>query len=60
MAWACMAANGTWSLVFIDNVNSDRSSRINSVIYRYILSAQIQPIAAKQKNNCMMPHSKNG
>ena len=30
MAWACMAANGTGSLVFIDDVTADKSSRMNS------------------------------
>jgi len=47
MAWACMASNGTGSLVFIDDVTKDRSSRMNSEVYRDILSAQIQPNAAK-------------
>lgn len=37
-----MAANGTESLVFTDNVNSDRSSRIISEVYKAILYAQIQ------------------
>ncbi len=47
MAWACMASSGTVSLVFIDDVTEDRSSRMNSEVYRDILSAQIQPNAAK-------------
>ena len=47
MAWACMASNGTGSLVFIDDVTKDRSSQMNSEVYRDILSAQIQPNAAK-------------
>ena len=47
MAWACMAASGTESLVFIDDVTADRSSRVNSEVYRAILSAQIQSYAAK-------------
>lgn len=41
MAWACMAANGTGSLVFIDDVTADKSSR------KAILSAQIQPNASE-------------
>ena len=47
MSCACMAASGTASLVFIDDVTADRSSSINSEVYRAIISAQIQPNAAK-------------
>lgn len=47
MAWACMAASGTGSLVFIDDVTQDRSRRMNSEVFRDILCAQIQPNAAK-------------
>ena len=43
MAWACMAANGTGSLVFIDDVTADKSSRMNSEVFQAILSAHIQP-----------------
>ena len=39
MAWACMAASGTDSLIFIDDVTDDGSSRMNSEVYRNILSA---------------------
>ena len=46
MAWSCMAANGTESLVFIDDVTADRSSKVHSEVYRATLSAQIQPDAA--------------
>ena len=42
MARACMAASGTESLVFTDDVTQDRSSRMNSVVSRDILSAQTQ------------------
>ncbi|CAJ0949444.1 unnamed protein product [Ranitomeya imitator] len=42
-----MAFNGTGSLVFIDDIRADKSSRMNSEVYRDILSAQIQPNAAK-------------
>ena len=47
MAWACMAANGTGSLVFIDDVTADRNRRMNAEVHRPILSAQIQSNAAK-------------
>ncbi len=39
MAWAYMAASGTGSLVFIDDVTADKSSRMNSEVFRAILSA---------------------
>ncbi len=42
-----MASSGTGLLVFIDDVTEDRSSRKNSEVYMDILSAQIQPNAAK-------------
>ena len=42
-----MAANGTGSLVFTDDVTADRSSRMSSEVYRAKLSAQIQPDAEK-------------
>ena len=47
MAGACMAASGSASLVFIDDVTQDRSSRMNCEVFRDILSAQIQPNPAK-------------
>uniref|UniRef100_A0A8C4S635 Transposase Tc1-like domain-containing protein n=1 Tax=Erpetoichthys calabaricus TaxID=27687 RepID=A0A8C4S635_ERPCA len=47
MAWVCMAASGTGTLVFIDDVTQDRSSRMNSEVFRDILSAQIQLNAVK-------------
>lgn len=46
-AWACMAANGTRSLVFTDDVTADRSSRMNSDVCRATPSAQIQPNVVK-------------
>uniref|UniRef100_A0A0E9TW17 Uncharacterized protein n=1 Tax=Anguilla anguilla TaxID=7936 RepID=A0A0E9TW17_ANGAN len=30
MVWACIAATGTGSLVFTDDITADNSSRINS------------------------------
>ncbi len=47
MAWACMAASGTGSLVFIDDVTADKSSRMNSEVFWAILSAHIQPNASE-------------
>jgi hypothetical protein len=42
-----MAANGTGSLVFIDDVTADKRSRTNSEVFGAILSAQIQPNASE-------------
>ena len=42
-----MAANGTGSLVFFDDVTAGKSNRMNSEVLRAILSAQIQPNASK-------------
>ncbi len=39
---ACMVSSGTGLLLFSDDVTEDRSSQINSEVYRDILSAQIQ------------------
>ncbi len=47
MAWAWMASSGTGLLVFSDDVTEDRSSRMNSEVYKDILSAQIQPNGAQ-------------
>lgn len=47
LEWACMASNCTGSLVFIDDVTKDRSSQMKSEVHRDILSAQIEPNAAK-------------
>ena len=41
------AANGTGSLVFIDDVTADKSSRMNSEVFRAILSDHIQPNASE-------------
>lgn len=43
----CTAANGTGSLLFIDDVAADRSSRINYEVKKAKLSAQIQSNATK-------------
>ncbi len=42
MAWACMAASGMGSLIFTDKVTHHGSSRMNSEVYRNILSANFQ------------------
>ena len=42
MAWACIAATGVGSLIFIDDVTHDGSSRMNLEIYKNILSANLQ------------------
>ncbi len=42
-----MASSGTVLLVFSDDVSEDRISQKNSEVYKYILSAQIQPDGAK-------------
>ncbi len=47
VAWACVAASGTGSLVFIDDVTTDKSSRMNSEVFQAILSAHIQPNASE-------------
>ncbi len=45
MVWA--GSSGTVLLVFTEDVTEDRSRRINSEVYKDVLSAQIQPNAAK-------------
>lgn len=47
MACAYIAAGRTGSLVFIDHVSAIGSSRMNYKVHRALLSAQIQPNAAK-------------
>ncbi len=53
-AWACMASSDTGLLVFSGDVTEDRSSRMNSEVYRDILCAQIQPNAAKLIGRCFL------
>lgn len=53
-----MAASGTRSLVFIDSVTANRSSRMNSEVHKAIRCAQIQTNAAKhedQSSQCNNP-----
>ncbi|KAF7659361.1 hypothetical protein LDENG_00299140 [Lucifuga dentata] len=47
MAWACMAVTGTGTLIFIDDITADGRSKMNSEVYRNILSAQVQANASK-------------
>ena len=47
-----MAANGTGSPVFIEYVTTNRSSRMNSEVYRALLSDEIQPDATKLTRRC--------
>ena len=41
MAWACMAASKVGSLIFIDDVTHDGSSRMNSEVYKNITVCQL-------------------
>ncbi len=47
MAWAFIASSGTGSLIFINDVTHDGSSKINSEVYRNILSDNLQKDAIK-------------
>ncbi len=47
MAWAFIASSGTGSLIFINDVTHDGSSKINSEVYRNILSDNLQKNATK-------------
>ena len=46
IAWACMAASGEGSLIFIDDVTCDGSSRMND-IYKNIMSANLRRNVSK-------------
>lgn len=50
----------TGSLVFIDDVPTDRSGRINCEVYEALLPARIQPNAAKLFNPKLKPKSLTG
>lgn len=52
MLQACMAANGTESHVFINDVTADRSSRSNSDVYGAILFFKIQADPAEVMGQC--------
>ena len=48
MAWACMAASGVDSLIFIDDVTHNGGSRMNSEVYKNILSANLRRNVSKR------------
>lgn len=43
----------------IDDVTVDKSSRMNSKVYKALLSTQIQPHAAQQTGSCFTVHVDN-
>ena len=47
VACFCMTSSGTGSLIFIDDVTHDGSSKMNSEVYRNILSANLKRDAIK-------------
>ncbi len=47
MAWAFIASSGTGSLIFINDVTHDGSSKIKSEVYRNIFSDNLQKDATK-------------
>ena len=53
MAQACMAANGTGSLLFSDDVTADRNIGTNTGMYRVILSAYTHPNATILIRQCL-------
>lgn len=60
MAWACRAASGTGrQLVFIADGTQDRTSWMNSEVFRDVLSAQIQPNAVKLIGWCITIQTDN-
>ena len=46
VTWVRMAASGVGSLIFVDNVTHGGSSRINSEVYKNILSANLRKNSA--------------
>lgn len=52
MVWACVAAKRTGSLLFIDEVTVDKNSRMSSLMFETILSAQIEPNVSKLLGQC--------
>lgn len=61
MAWACMAATRTGSLVVTDKVTALRRSRNNSEVYRAILFAHSHCYSDEYcKTDGAILHSANG
>ena len=58
MGWAFMAANATDSLLFVNDVAADRSVRMNSEVYRAILS--VSYLAKGYKTDWMVLHRVGG
>ena len=52
MTWACMAASGVGTLIFIDVVTHDGSSNMNSEVYQSILSANLRGNPSKLTSSC--------
>lgn len=61
LASVCVAVSGpdSLSLVFIDDVTADRSNKMNSEVYRDLLSAHTQPNATKRKGHCFPVQTDN-
>jgi len=51
MAWACMASSGTGSLIFIEDVTHNGSRKMNSEVYRNILSGNLRKDANKLRQS---------
>lgn len=47
MAWACMAANGADSPVFINVVTADKNGKMDFEVYKSIRSTHFWPTATK-------------
>ena len=61
MALACMAANGTGSVVLIDDATADRSIAVmESEVYRATLSAHSQPNTVKLIGRYLTVQTDNG
>ncbi len=59
MAWVCIAASGTGSLNFTDDLMYDNSSRMNLDGYKTILPTNIQENATIFVGKCFILHQDN-